>query len=121
MTKAQLLAENARLRAANGLAPVGPPRLTSVPANATAVPWAQAPVTVPAATVAPAPTTAAVVSDRSWFDLGERGASNSGRPTIILTCQEPGGRFWRGTFPADAVRAIAHGKVLGADGKPVRF
>jgi hypothetical protein len=99
-------------------APAGPARLVSQPANATAAPWAQAAVTVP---VPQAVAVAVPAAPRVWYDTGERGESKSGNATVILLSSMRNGGFFRCTFPADAVRAIAHGLVLGADGEPVKF
>ncbi len=124
MTKAQMLAEINRLRTVAGL-PVAP--APSVPAQATAAPaWATG-VNGAALRAQPvaAPTVAATVAlahiDRVWYDTGERGESKQKNPTIILLSTMRSGGFFRCTLPADVVRAIAHGKVIGADGKPVTF
>ena len=109
---------------AAGLAPAPAP----IPARATAVPWAtgaavvSAHVPIPAAVQAPAAVAVApAIVDRPWYDAGERGASQAGNPTMILLCGMKNGGFFRATLPADLVRAIAHGKVHGPDGKPVTF
>ena len=98
------------------LAPANLPRLVSQPANATAAPWGQATPIVPAPAVASAPS-----APRVWYDTGERGESKSGNATVILLSSMRNGGFFRCTFPADAVRAIAHGTVLGQNGQPVKF
>lgn len=106
------------------LTPAGPPRL-SRPANATAIaapPWGQAAAKVPVPATADEVLAATEVpAARTWYDTGERGVSGSGRPTVVLLSAMKNGGFFRCTFPADAVEAIAHGKVLGADLKPVAF
>jgi len=95
------------------LAPVGPPRVAQATALAPWITEAKA-ASVPAVVKAPDP-----IVDRVWYDTGERGVSNSGRDTIVLLSGMRNGGFFRATFPGDAVRAIAAGKVLGRDGKAV--
>jgi len=97
------------------LAPAGLPRLVSVPASATVAPRSTAPIV-------PQPQAiTAQAAPRTWYDTGERGESKSGNATVILLSSMRNGGFFRCTFPADAVKAIAHGQVLGQNGKPVTF
>jgi len=95
------------------LAPVTAPRVAHA---ATLAPWI-----TEAKHAAPVAVEAAPNVDRVWYDTGERGTSNSGRDTIVLLSGMKNGGFFRATFPGDAVRAIAGGKVLGQNGKAVKL
>jgi hypothetical protein len=101
------------------LAPATAPRVAQA---ATIAPWiAEAKAAAVAVTAAGLGVPAvADMTDRLWYDTGERGVSNSGRDTIVLLSGMRNGGFFRATFPGDAVRAIAAGKVL-RDGKPAKF
>lgn len=104
------------------LMPASAPRVVSRPASATAAPWAgSASPIVPAPAVVASAVVPAPVTPRQWYDTGERGESKSGNPTIVLLSSMRNGGFFRCTFPADAVAAIANGKVLGPNGQPVTF